>query len=347
MLNGKRKYLIRRNFLKRLASLSVLPGLTVLPLRAQPALRAEYEAFASELAAKHGLDAQALRRLFAQIKPQPSIIRAMNAPSTALPWHAFRKGHVDAVRISGGVKFWNQHAATLARAAREYGVPEEIICATIGIETHYGGYTGGFRVLDALATLAFDYPKRAPFFRDELEQFVLMGRETQLDLAALKGSYAGAMGIPQFMPSSYRKYAVDFDGDGKRNLWSSVPDVIGSVANYYKLHEWQPGEPVRLPARVSTTPDASLTDDITPKMTIGEFRKLGIHSAGDISSTSGISDDTPAALLPLETESGTQYWFGFKNFYVITRYNRSTNYAMAVYEIAEGIKAGVKGARRP
>ncbi len=334
-----RQYLIKRDFLKRLAALCALPTSALLPTgaRAQPALRAEYEAFASELAAKHNLDLLALRRLFAQIKPQPSIIRAMNAPSTSLPWHAFRKGHVDPVRISGGVKFWQQHAATLARAARDYGVPEEIICATIGIETHYGGYTGSFRILDALATLAFDYPKRAPFFRDELEQFVLMGKETQLDLAALKGSYAGAMGIPQFMPSSYRKFAVDFDGDGKRNLWSSLPDVIGSVANYYKLHEWQPGEPVTVQARVSATLDASLIDDITPKTKISEFRKLGIQPVA------AASDDALAALLPLETESGMQYWFGFKNFYVITRYNRSTNYAMAVYEIAQGIKARVKG----
>ena len=310
----------------------------VSPARAQQSLRAEYQAFIEEMSSKHGLDRSGLQRLFALIRPQPSIIRAMNAPSTSLPWHAFRKGHVDAVRINGGVKFWNQHAAILARAARVYGVPEEIVTATIGIETHYGGYTGNFRILDALATLAFDYPQRAEYFRDELEQFVLMGKETSLDLAGLRGSHAGAMGLPQFMPSSYRKYAVDFDGDGKRNLWSSVSDVIGSVANYYKMHEWQPGAAVLVPARVQATPDASLTDDITPKTPIGEFRKLGIQPAA------AVSDATLAALLPLETESGTQYWFGLKNFYVITRYNRSTNYAMAVYEIAQGIKARVKGA---
>ena len=335
MRDHPRPLICRRRFLRGAAALGA--SLAVLPVRAQPGLRTEYETFIDELSGKHGLDRAALRGLFTQIKPQPSIIRAMNAPSTALPWHAFRKGHVDPVRISGGVKFWGQHAATLARAAREYGVPEEIITATIGIETHYGGYTGDFRILDALATLAFDYPKRADFFRSELEHFVLMGKETALDLTRLRGSYAGAMGIPQFMPSSYRKYAVDFDGDGKRNLWSSVPDVIGSVANYYKLHEWQPGEPVTMPARVSGTPDASLTDDITPKTKISEFRKLGIQPVGDV------SDDALAALLPLQTENGTQYWFGFKNFYVITRYNRSTNYAMAVYEIAQGIKASRRG----
>ncbi len=332
---NNRPQLLRRRFLRTVAAASaaLISPLAVLPVRAQAGLRSEYEAFVSEVAAKHGLDAAELRRLFAQIKPQPSIIRAMNAPSTSRPWYVFRKGHVDTVRINGGVKFWGQHAATLARAAREYGVPAEIICATIGIETHYGGYTGNFRILDALATLAFDYPQRAAFFRDELEQFVLMGRETSLNLAGLRGSYAGAMGIPQFMPSSYRKFAVDFDGDGKRNLWSSVPDVIGSVANYYKLHDWQPGAPVVMQARVNATPDASLTDDITPKTAMAEFRKLGIQP------TASVSDDALAALLPLETESGMQYWFGFKNFYVITRYNRSTNYAMAVYEIAQGIKA--------
>ena len=329
--------LLRRNFLRNVTGLAAASLMAATPLRAQQALRTEYESFIEEMAAKHGLERASLRRLFAQIRPQPSIIRAMNAPSTSRPWYEFRKNHVDAVHINGGAKFWLRHAATLARAAREYGVPEEIIIATIGIETHYGGYTGNFRILDALATLAFDYPKRAEFFRDELEQFVLMGKETSLDLAGLRGSYAGAMGMPQFMPSSYRKFAVDFDGDGKRNLWSSVPDVIGSVANYYKQHEWQPGAAVVVRARVNATPDAALTDDITPKTPIGEFRKLGIQP------TTTVSDEALAALLPLETESGMQYWFGFKNFYVITRYNRSTNYAMAVYEIAQGIKAARRG----
>ena len=295
-------------------------------------MRAEYEAFIEEIAGRHGLDHAMLRRLFAQIKPQPSIIRAMNAPSTALPWYRFRKSHVDAVHINGGVKFWSRHAATLARATREFGVPEEIITATIGIETHYGGYTGNFKILDALATLAFDYPKRAAFFRSELEHFVLMGKEMSLDLAGLRGSYAGAMGIPQFMPSSYRKFAIDFDGDGQRNLWTNVADVIGSVANYYKLHEWQPGEAVVAPARVSAVPDAALVDDITPKTKISEFRKLGINAPDSV------SDDALAALLPLETETGMQYWFGFKNFYVITRYNRSVNYALLVHELARELK---------
>ena len=310
----------------------------MLPASAQQKLRTEYEGFIDEMAGKHGIERASLRRLFARIKPQPSIIRAMNAPSTSRPWYEFRKNHVNAMHINGGAKFWLKHAATLERAALDFGVPEDIITATIGIETHYGGYTGNFRIIDALATLAFDYPKRAGFFRDELEQFVLMGEETSLDLAGLRGSYAGAMGMPQFMPSSYRKYAVDFDGDGQRNLWSSVPDVIGSVANYYKSHEWQSGEAVVVPASVTNTPNSALTDDITPKMPIGEFRKLGIEP------TTSVSDDALAALLPLENENGMQYWFGFKNFYVITRYNRSTNYAMAVYEIAQGIKAQMKGA---
>jgi membrane-bound lytic murein transglycosylase B len=327
----------RRAFLKGLSGVVGVIGMPLMPVLAQQPLRTEYESFVEEMAGKHGLDRAALRRLFAQVRSQPSIIRAMNAPSTSRPWHVFRKNHVDAVHINGGVKFWGQHAATLARATREYGVPEEIITATIGIETHYGGYTGNFRILDALATLAFDYPKRAEFFLGELEQFLLMGKDMAFDLASLRGSYAGAMGIPQFLPSSYRKFAVDFDGDGARDLFKSVPDVIGSVANYYKLHEWQPGEAIVVPAQVSATPDPSLVDDITPKTPIAEFRKLGIQPV------TTVKDDALAALLPLETESGMQYWFGLKNFYVITRYNRSTNYAMAVYEIAQGIRVRVKG----
>jgi membrane-bound lytic murein transglycosylase B len=326
----------RRAFLGWLAAAGV--SLPAPHARAQTALRSEYEAFVEEIAARHGMERAALTKLFAQVKPLPWIIRTMNAPSTSRPWHEFRKNHVTALHVSGGVKFWLRHGATLERAAREFGVPEEIITATIGIETHYGGYTGNVRILDALATLAFDYPKRAAFFRDELEQFLLMGRETALDIGGLRGSYAGAMGMPQFLPSSFRKYAIDYDGDGQRNLWNSVPDVIGSVANYYKLHEWQPRQAVVVPATVKTAPDAALTDDITPKTPIAEFRKLGIQPAGEV------SDEALAALLPLETESGVQYWFGLKNFYVITRYNRSTNYAMAVYEIAQGIKARVKGA---
>jgi membrane-bound lytic murein transglycosylase B len=327
----------RRNFLigSAGAALAAASGVAW-PQPEQPLLRAEYESFVAEMAGKHGFDRARLRRLFAQVKPLPSIIRAMSAPSTSRPWHEFRKGHVDATRISGGVKFWNQHAATLLRAQQSFGVPEEIIVATIGIETHYGGYTGSFRILDALATLAFDYPQRAEFFRGELEEFLLLGRETQVDVAGARGSYAGAMGIPQFLPSSYRKFAVDFDGDGRRDLWKSIPDVIGSVANYYKLHQWQPGEAIAVPAQVSTTPADSLVDDITPKTPIAAFRKLGIQPV------TPLNDDALAALLPLETESGMQYWFGLKNFYVITRYNRSTNYAMAVYEIAQGIRARVK-----
>lgn len=303
---------------------------------AQQPLRGEYEAFIEEVSVKHDLDRGALRRLFASVKPQPSIIRFMSTPGTARPWYEFRKGHVDTVRINGGVKFWLRYEATLARAAREFGVPEEIIVATIGIETIYGSYTGNFRIIDALATLVFDYPKRAAFFRGELEEFLLLGREAGIDLAAARGSYAGAMGVPQFLPSSYRKYAVDFDGDGRRNLWNSMPDVIGSVANYYRSFEWRTGEAVVVPAQAMQTPDDALVDDITPKTRIAEFRKYGIQPSAMV------NEDLEAALIPLETESGMQYWFGLKNFYVITRYNRSTNYAMSVYELAQEIRARVK-----
>ena len=328
--------LLRRDFLKGMA----VSGAAVAALglaRAQTMLRADYQQFIAEVTEKHAIPRAWLQRLFADVKSLPWIIRAMNAPSTSRPWHEFRKSHVTAARIDGGVRFWQKHAATLARAARDFGVPEEIMVATVGIETHYGGYTGEVRILDALATLAFDYPKRAAFFRDELEQYLLIGRETSLDIGRLRGSYAGAMGMPQFLPSSFRKFAVDFDGDGQRNLWRSVPDIVASVANYYKLHDWQPDEAVVVPAQVSAAPDATLTEDITPKTSIAEFRKLGVAPSAPV------SDEALAALLPLETESGMQYWFGLKNFYVITRYNRSTNYAMAVHDIAQGIKTRMKG----
>jgi membrane-bound lytic murein transglycosylase B len=327
--------LLRRKLLLAGASAALAGPIRL--VNAQGTLRAEYESFISEMADKHSLDKGAMRRLFAQVKPLPSILRFMTAPSTSRPWYEFRKSHVGQARINGGVKFWRQHTTTLARATQTFGVPAEIIVATLGIETHYGGYTGNYRILDALATLAFDFPQRAEFFRGELEAFLLLGRETNINLVTARGSYAGAMGVPQFLPSSYRKFAVDFDGDGQRNLWKSIPDVIGSVANYYKLHQWQPGAAIVVPANVSKTPDESLTDDITPKTPIGEFRNLGIEPA------TPVNDDVLAALLPIETERGMQYRFGLKNFYVITRYNRSTNYAMAVYEIAQGIKARVNG----
>jgi membrane-bound lytic murein transglycosylase B len=233
-------------------------------------------------------------------------------------------------RIARGVDFWRQHEAVLARAEQEYGVPAQVIVAIIGVETFFGRNTGNYRVIDALSTLGFDYPPRAEFFRKELREFLLLARAEQLDPLTLKGSYAGAMGLPQFMPSSFRNYAVDFDGDGHINIWNNPDDAIGSVASYFKRHGWVAGEGVVSRARVQgERVDEGLTTGIEPVKTVGELRALGW------SSHDALRDDLPVTAFRLEGENGPEYWMGLKNFYAITRYNRSVMYAMAVHQLSE------------
>jgi membrane-bound lytic murein transglycosylase B len=309
------------------------------PAAAAPAptpLRPEIAAFIEEMAQRHGYDRARLRRMLAPIKPRAVILRAMAAPSTARPWHEFRARYMDDVRVSAGVKFWREHAATLERASRQFGVPPEIIVATIGVETLYGRNTGGFRVLEALATLAFDYPPRAEFFRGELEQFLLLVRELGLNVARVRGSYAGAIGIPQFLPSSYRKYAVDFDGDGKPDLVHAPADAIGSVANYYRAFGWETGGEIAARAEADAgVVEALLAEGIAPHSTIASLRERGVAPLAPL------REDATAALFSLEAEAGTQYWLGLQNFYVITRYNRSVNYAMVVSELARELRSAV------
>ncbi len=286
---------------------------------------------------KHQFEAGALRRLLAQVRSRPAIIRAISAPATVRPWHEFRGRYVDAARINGGAAFWREHAAVLARASREFGVPEEIIVATIGVETLYGRSTGSHRVLEALVTLAFHYPPRAELFRSELEEYLLLAREIGLSAAGVRGSYAGAIGIPQFLPSSYRRYAIDFDGDGRRDLVSTTADAIGSVANYYKAHGWRGGEPVVIPAEAGGGDvDALLEIGIRPQLKVAELKRLGVIPGAPV------DDGAEAALFTVETEHGPRHWLGLNNFYVITRYNRSVNYALAVYELARELRALVK-----
>jgi membrane-bound lytic murein transglycosylase B len=301
---------------------------------AAPQLRPEVDAFIDEMVSVHGHERDALRQLFAGVKVRESILRAMSAPATARPWFEFRRRMVDSLRVEAGVRFWTEHAATLERAGREFGVPPEIIVATIGIETLYGRHMGNVRVLDALATLAFDYPPRAQFFRGELEQYLLLVREAPLDPLVLRGSFAGAIGIPQFLPSSYRKYAVDFDGDGRVDLVNSVADAIGSVANYYRSFGWRTGAGVLLPAEAGEADlGPLLAGGIKPHITVREVRDRGV-----VIQASADPDDE-VTVFRVETEDGTALWLGLHNFYVITRYNRSINYAMAVHELAERIKA--------
>jgi membrane-bound lytic murein transglycosylase B len=240
---------------------------------------------------------------------------------------------VNADRIARGVRFWDTHAELLVRAEREFGVPAEIIVATIGVETLYGAYMGTHRVLDALTTLAFDFPRRAQFFRAELEQFVLLVRDRIVDPLTLKGSYAGAMGIPQFLPSSFQRYAVDFDGDGRKNLWDSVADAIGSVANYYRTFGWQQGRPIAIGAKVEGDGYSALAEQgIEPRIEAAALRQAGVSPLEEIG-------EDPVAVLILEGVTGPEYWLGLNNFYMITRYNRSTNYAMSVYQLAREIRS--------
>lgn len=302
-------------------------------------LRPEVESFIEEVAAKHAFDRRALRRLFRQTQPRPGVIRAISTPGTARPWHEFRALYIEDRRIAGGIDFWRRHAETLARARREYGVPEEIIVATIGVETVYGRNIGRFKVLEALSMLAFDYPPRAPLFRAELEEFLLLMRETGFNALETRGSYAGAMGIPQFLPSSYRKYAVDFDGDGRPNLWGSAADAIGSVANYYRTFGWETDAPVVVQARAEgDAVETVLGEGIKPHSSIANLRARGVVPLG------AVEEEARAALVRVEAESGPQYWLGLQNFYVITRYNRSVNYALVVHELARELRARMEDA---
>jgi peptidoglycan lytic transglycosylase B len=297
------------------------------------ALRPDVAAFVNDMVEQHGFDRIELEQTLAQARVQDSILRAVSTPGTAKSWRDFRPIYVNAQRVSRGLKFWDDNAETLSRARAEYGVPEEIIVAVIGVETNYGKQIGTHRVLDALYTLAFDYPPRENFFRGELEQYLLFVRENGPDLLAVKGSYAGAMGIPQFMPSSARRYAVDFDGDGRIDLWTSASDSIGSVANYLRTFGWQAGEPVMVRTDVAGGGYQTLLEEgIKPERTVADMAELGVGPAEPV------LGDRKAALIRLEGMNGSEFWLGFENFYALSRYNRSVNYATAVSQLAEEIK---------
>ncbi len=292
------------------------------------------EQFINTMVNQHHLPRAEVTALLAQAKKQQSILDAISRPAEGKPWRDYRPIFVNSSRINGGVEFWNTNAAILNDARTTFDVDPQVIVAIIGVETRYGSNTGSYRVLDALSTLGFDYPKRSEFFRGELEQFMLLVREENVDALTAKGSYAGAMGQGQFIPSSYREYAVDFDGDGKRDLWHSERDVLGSVANYFKVHGWQLGAPVVARAKVTGTAYKALLDKGTqPHMPASELRKYGV------SITPPADPTTQVALIELDGADGLEQWVVFNNFYVITRYNRSPLYAMSVFQLSEAIKA--------
>lgn len=297
----------------------------------------EHEAvkpFVLEMVEKHGFDQQEIEALFAQAEKKQSILDAIARPAEKrLEWEGYRKIFITEDRITRGKAFMVKHAETLERAEKEFGVPKSIITAIIGVETRYGKNRGSYRVIDALSTLAFDYPPRSKFFKSELEQMLLLSREQKFNPADLKGSYAGAMGYGQFIPSSYRNFAVDFDGDGVADILNNPVDAIGSVANYFKKHKWVEGQPVTGLATVTGSEyENALYKSLKLKYTLEELAQWGIRS------DDAFDPKAKGKLLKLEGKNGTEYWIALDNFYVITRYNHSHLYAMAVYQLSEALK---------
>ena len=295
---------------------------------------AEVRNFISAMHEQYGFDVAHLSRHFAAIRPNAAVLRAIRpaaVPEQQRSWQRYRERFVNTRRSDGGRRFWEENEATLQRAEAIYGVPPEVVVAIIGVETEYARNMGKFSVFEALASLTFHYPPRAAFFRIELEQFLLLARENGVSPLDIKGSYAGAIGIPQFMPSSQRRYAVDFDGDDRIDLRNSTADAIGSVARFLQQHGWQAGSPIAVPARVERDPTDLLAGGIKPVVPLQDLAKQGVIAEGDA--------ERPAALIDLVTpDAATEYWLGFENFYVITRYNRSSFYAMSVFQLAETLR---------
>jgi len=293
----------------------------------------EVQTFIGEMVQRHQFDQHELTQLFREVRIKQGILNAMDRPAEAKPWFAYRPLFIEPKRIAGGVLFWAEHETTLARAEAQMGVPASMIVAIIGVETFYGRNTGSFRVIDALSTLAFGYPKRAAYFRSELEQYLLLTREGAIDPLEIHGSYAGAMGISQFMPSSYRKYGVDFDGDGHRDLWRNADDAIGSVAHYLQGYGWRRGAPVLASAQSVVDPGKGLANrGWSYRIPIKQWPGVGVTSAAP-------KTDAEAMLFMLAGANGPEYWLGYENFYVITRYNHSFQYAMAAWELSQALEA--------
>jgi len=314
------------------------------------ATRDDVLAAADDIAERRGLDRDWVRQTLGQARFVPSVAKLMApAPSgTTKNWKLYRSRFIDPVRIQAGVRFWRTNRAALERAEQDYGVPAQIIVGILGVETIYGQHMGNFRVLDALATLAFDFPashpraaERSRYFKGELEQFLSLTQHADIDPSSLRGSYAGAMGMPQFMPTSWVRYAVDYDGDSKIDLFGSPVDAIGSVASYFQAFHWRPGMPAYYPvqfdpARVDM--DALLAPDILPTFSVASFQAKGALLEG-----AALQHDGPLALVELQNGSeAPQYLAGTENFYAITRYNWSSYYAMAVLELGQEVAAIVK-----
>ena len=302
--------------------------------------RADIVQFVDEVTARDCLNRKAVLALLAKAEPQPKIIERVTKPAErVLQWWEYRERFVNEKRIADGVLFWNEHREALERIAAERGVAPEYIVAILGAETNYGRVTGRDRVIDALMTLAFDYPPRQEYFRSELEQFLLLVREEKIDPATVLGSYTGAMGAPQFMPSNYRRYAVDANTDRKRDLWTDWDDVFASVANYFDAYGWASGGPVTAAALLDPDPTFQFDPrNLELNETLDSLNLQGVR-IGTVRPAS-----TPAVLVSAEERDGPAYRVGFQNFNVITRYNRSARYALAVSDLAQAIAQRIHGA---
>ena len=313
--------------------MSPAPATSAPVVVAMPQLPAEKMAlFVAETSKKFDIPESEIRATLAQAQYRQSIIDAITRPAEAKPWKSYRPIFITEARINGGRRFMAEHREELQRVEDRTGVPAEIIVAIIGVETSYGGNMGSFKVLDALYTLGFFYPKREAFFSSELAHLFKLGKVENFDITQLKGSYAGAMGYGHFMPSSYINYAKDGDNDGRRNLFNNLDDVFSSVANYFIGHGWRKDEPVFVRASMDAAAVPFVPDNLEAKYSLAELAQKGYRPIGNV-------PDLPATLLTLEGAEGVEHWIGFKNFYVITRYNRSPLYAMSVYQLAQAIAA--------
>lgn len=290
------------------------------------------KSFVKEMVKKHNFKESDLKSWFSNATKRQSIIDAMTRPAEGKAWNEYRPIFLTDQRIIKGVEFWKKNRTLLEQAEKKYGVPAKIIVAIIGVETYYGRRSGSYPVLDALATLGFDYPPRATFFKKELEQFLLLARKENLDVKNTLGSYAGAMGMGQFIASSYHQYAVDFDNDGQRNLWQTT-DAIGSVANYFKRHGWRKDETVIVRADGNGRSHEIEGRMMKPHRSVESFRQQGLNFQSNLK-----TKNDQAVLVKLNGNKGTEYWIGLHNFYVISRYNHSPKYSMAVFQLSEEIK---------
>lgn len=297
------------------------------------ALKPEINEYIEQLVKKYDFDREKLQHLFCTVTFNEEVVTKLNKPAESKPWYVYEALLITPERIDKGVAYWNAHEQVLANAEKTYGVPASIIIAIIGVETKYGENKGNYSVFNTLATLGFDHGRREKFFRSELTEFLLLSRENQFRPLQLKGSYAGAVGLPQFMPSSYRNYAVDFDSDGFIDLFENNADAIGSIGNYLKKHGWKTGEQIAIAAQVEGggDPAALVKKGLKPSITLSELAANGITPVSPIPSDK-------AAVIQLEEKTGPAYWIGLQNFYVISTYNKSELYVMAVTELASKIR---------